>query len=162
MSITPREEAIIRTAYADGLQTGWAISEYDGDINTSGLADKYINEAIADNGGTAARMICSLAPDDEHKAALAEKELAEADYERITTLQMAQNRRQQAELEKARDLLKEVVEIARDNTLECLNEHMQNYGPRENMIQRNIDTSDQLRKEMNRIDEIAAYLGDKT
>jgi len=99
---------------------------------------------------------------DDHKAALADKELAEADYERITTLQMAQNRRQEAELEKARELLKEVVEIARDNTLECFNEHMQNYGPRENMIQRNIDTSDQLHKEMNRIDEIAAYLGDKT
>jgi len=98
----------------------------------------------------------------DHKAALVKAELAEADYERITTLQMAQNRRQEAELEKARELLKEVLEIAKDNTLECFNEHMQNYGPRDNMIQRNIDTSDQLHKEMNRIDEIASYLGDKT
>ena len=136
--MTPREEAIIRAAYADGLQTGWAISEYDGDINTSGLADEYINEAIADNGGTAAQMICTDAPDDDHKAALAEKEAelkqanddvaeideklriaeasllkqrllehkVEADYERITTLQMNQNRRQEAELEKARELLR--------------------------------------------------------
>jgi len=99
---------------------------------------------------------------DKQRLRINELEEAEADYERITTLQMAQNRRQQAELEKARDLLKEVVEIARDNTLECYNEHMQNYGPSENMIQRNIDTSDQLHKEMNRIDEIASYLGDKT
>jgi len=131
MNPTPREESIIRAAYADGLHTGWAIRCDDADLNTSDLADKYINEAIADNGGTAARMICSLAPDDEHKAALAiaelekaivaaqwnnrhgdlkaalaEAELAEADYERITTLQMAQNRRQEAELEKARELLR--------------------------------------------------------
>ena len=56
----------------------------------------------------------------------------------------------------------QVVEIAKDNTLECFNEHMQNYGPRETMIQRNIDTSDQFCKEMNRIDEIEAYLGDKS
>jgi len=162
MNPTPREESIIRAAYADGLHTGWAIRCDDADLNTSDLADRYINEAIADNGGTAAQMICTDAPDDDHKAALAEKELALADYERITTLQMAQNRRQEAELEKARELLKEVLEIARDNTLECFNEHMQNYGPRDNMIQRNIDTSDQLHKEMNRIDEIASYLGDKS
>ncbi len=99
-------------------------------------SDTVVNIDIGDVKALAAHFEL----DADHKAALAEKE---------------------AELEKARELLKEVVEIAKDNTLECYNEHMQNYGPRENMIQRNIDTSDQLHKEMNRIDEIAAYLGEK-
>ena len=100
-------------------------------------SDTVVNLEISDVKALAAHFEL----DADHKAALAEHK---------------------AELEKARELLKEVIEIARDNTLECFNEHMQNYGPRENMIQRNIDTSDQLHKEMNRIDEIASYLGDKS
>ncbi len=43
---------------------------------------------------------------DKQRLRINELEEAEADHERITTLQMAQNRRQEAELEKARELLR--------------------------------------------------------
>jgi len=58
-------------------------------------SDTVVNLEISDAKALAAHFEL----DAEHKAAL-------ADYERITTLQMNQNRRQEAELEKARELLR--------------------------------------------------------
>jgi len=67
---------------------------------------------------------------------------ADADYERITTLQMAQNRRQEAELEKARELLKLCKDTFQDNL------KARNYKDEVSMSKR--------------FEEIASYLGDKT